>query len=580
MTEPSGPAVYPDLERNVDALSRRLTVLTDRILDATGSLPAPLVAEVVQELSAAVEEFEVSAEEIHGQNEALAEAKRQLDLESARYRELFDLAPDGYLVTDTSGVILESNRAASDLLGSPGAFLAHKPVIVFVDAPDRREVLNQLHDAVTGPEGQVVEFETRFAPPDGAPFHAAVHLTVGGMANPGVPRVRWLVSDVSRRAEAEPALAASETRYRLIAESAADVVIATDDAGRVTFVSPSTGTTLAIEPDAMEGHTISAFVHPDDWPGLSSLREDALVGRSGAAVCRFRSGDGGYLPMEARVAPFRRPEGLGLGMQYALRDVREREAARAALEQALGASRRRPPSCATRMPPSTRYLLAAAHELNTPIATVAGLADLLVRHPDLPEGGIAKMAQGLASTGTELRAILTNLLDSERVLGGYVAPQRQSFDIVALVVERARSRNGTDQDLSLPSGTETVTLDPELTARIVDNLVSNALRHTPVGTAVEVAVTRRPDGVLLAVEDAGQGIPDAEKEAVFERSSAGPATVGGSGARPIRRSQIRRDPRRAGLGGRRPRWGCRVPVSCCQIRPHPAPDPVRLDLIP
>jgi PAS domain S-box-containing protein len=531
VTELSGYAGDPDLERNVDALSRRLTALTDRILDATGSLPSPLVAEVIQELSAAVEEFEVSAQEIHGQNEALAEAKRQLDLESARYRELFDLAPDGYLVTDTSGVILESNRAASDLLGSPGAFLAHKPVIVFVDASDRRHVLNQFHDAVTGPEGQVVEFEARFEPPDGAPFDAAVHLTVGGVANPGVPRVRWLVSDVSRRAEAERALAASETRYRLIAESAADVVIATDDAGQVTFASPSTGATLAIEPDAMEGHIISAFVHPDDWAALSSLGEDALVGRSGAAICRFRSGDGGYLPMEARVAPFRRPEERGgLGMQYALRDVREREAARAALEQAL--RREQEAAAVLREADAAKYalLLAAAHELNTPIATVAGLADLLVGHPDLPEGGIARMAQGLASTGAELRAILTNLLDSERVLGGYVAPQRQSFDIVELVVERARSRNGSDQDLALPSGTETVTLDPELTARIVDNLVSNALRHTPEGTAVEVAVTRRPDGVLLAVEDAGQGIPDAEKEAIFEafqrRAGSAPGGLG------------------------------------------------------
>ena len=344
-------------------------------------MPIPLVAEVVQELSAAVEEFEVSAQEIQAQNDALAEARRQLDLESARYRELFDLAPDGYLVTDTSGVILESNRAASELLGSPGHFLAHKPVIVFVDAPDRREVLNQLHDAVTGPDGRVVAFEARFAPPDSAPFHAAVHLTVGGTADPAVPRVRWLLSDVSRRAEAERALAASETRYRLIAESAADVVIATDDAGQVTFASPSTRTTLSLEPDAMEGHTIAAFVHPDDWPGLSSLREDALVGRSAAAVYRFRCGDGGYLPMEARVAPFRRPEGRGLGMQYALRDVREREAARAALEQAL--TREQEAAAVLRDADAAKYalLLAAAHELNTPIATVAGLADLLVRSP-------------------------------------------------------------------------------------------------------------------------------------------------------------------------------------------------------
>jgi PAS domain S-box-containing protein len=572
VTEPSGPGGDPDLARNVDALSRRLTALTDRILDATGSLPIPLVTEVVQELSAAVEEFEVSAQEIQAQNEALAEAKRQLDLESARYRELFDLAPDGYLVTDTSGVIVESNRAASELLGSPGHFLAHKPVIVFVDAPNRREVLNQLHDAVTGPDGRVVAFEAGFAPPNSAPFHAAVHLTVGGTADPAVPRVRWLLSDVSRRAEAERALAASENRYRLIAESAADVVIATDDAGQVTFASPSTTTTLSLEPDAMEGHTIAAFVHPDDWPGLSSLREDALVGKSAAAVYRFRRGDGGYVPMEARVVPFRRPEGRGLGMQYALRDVREREAARAALEQAL--AREQEAAAVLRDADAAKYalLLAAAHELNTPIATVAGLADLLVTHPDLPEGAIARMAQGLASTGAELRGILTNLLDSERVLGGYVAPQRQSFDIVALVVERARSRNGSDLDLALPSGTETVTLDPELTARIVDNLVSNALRHTPAGTAVEVAVTRRPDGVLLAVEDAGRGIPDAEKEGVFEafHRRAGSAPGGlGLGLFVVRRfAEIQ--------GGRA--WVEDAPGGGAAFRvllPDPAPEPAR-----
>ncbi len=530
MTRASGHAGDPDFERQVDALSRRLTALTDRILGATGSLPDPLVAEVVQELAAAVEEFEVSAQEIHAQNEALADTKRLLDIESARYRELFDLAPDGYLVTDTSGVILESNRAASELLGSPDHFLRQKPLVVFVDAPDRRLVLNQLHDAVTGHEGQVMEFEARFAPPDGAPFHASVHLTVGGVTDPSAPRVRWLVSDVSRRVVAEQAQAASETRYRLIAESAADVVIATDGAGRVTFASPSTRLTLSLEPDAMEGHTIAAFVHPDDWADLSSLREDALVGRRAAAVCRFRCGDGEYLPVEARVAPFHQPGEHDLGMQYALRDVREREAARAALQQAL--TREQEAAAALRDADASKYalLLAAAHELNTPIATVAGLADLLVRHPDLPEGAISKMAEGLASTGAELRAILTNLLDSERVIGGYVSPKRRSFDLVALVVERARSRGGSEQTITLPEGEETVELDPELTTRIVDNLVSNALRHTPEGTAVQVVLTRNDDGILLAVEDRGRGIPDAEKEAVFEafQRRAGSA-VGGLG---------------------------------------------------
>ena len=534
MTPPSGHAGDPDFERQADALIRRLEALSERVLSATGDPPSPFVAEMLEELSAAVEELEVSTEEIHSQNEALAEAKKQLDVESARYRELFDLAPDGYLVTDTVGVILESNRAAAELLGTPGHLLSQKPVVVFVDAADRRLVLNHLHDAVTGHHGPVVEFEARFSPPNHDSFPASVHLTVGGAvgaADPAGPRVRWLVRDISRRMEAERALVASETRYRLIAESAADVVIATDGEGCVTFASPSIRMTLSIDPAAIEGQSIASFVHPDDRSALSSLQEEVLLGQSDvAAVCRFRCGDGEYLPVEARVAPFRKPADRAIGLQYALRDVREREAARVALQEAL--TREQVAAAALRDADAAKnaLLLAASHEFNTPIAAVAGLADLLVHHPDLPGGDIRKMADGLASTAAELRAILTNLLDSERVIGGYVAVHRRPFDLATLVAERARGLNGADREIAPPSDETIVELDPELTARIVDNLLSNALRHTPKGTEVRVELSRRDHGVLLAVEDSGPGIPDAEKEAVFEPfQRRAKSTVGGLG---------------------------------------------------
>jgi PAS domain S-box-containing protein len=530
----SGHAGDLDFERQADALIRRLEALSERVMSAVGDPPSPLVAEMLEELSAAVEELEVSTEEIHGQNEALVEAKKQLDVESARYRELFDLAPDGYLVTDTVGLILESNRAASELLGTPGHFLNQKPVVVFVDAAHRRAVLDHLHDAVTGDHGPVVEFEAEFAPPNRDPFSASVHLTVGGAAgaaDPAGPRVRWLLRDVSRRMAAERALVASETRYRLIAESAADVVIATDGGGCVTFASPSVGSVLLLAPAEVEGQSVADLVHPDDRAALVSLQEDALLGRRDlATVCRFRCGDGEYLPVEARVATFRNPGERSLGLQYALRDVREREAARVALQEAL--TRQEMAAAALRDADAAKdaLLLAASHELNTPIAAVAGLADLLVRHPDLPGGDIRKMADGLASTAAELRAILTNLLDSERVIGGYVAARRQPFDLATLVAERARSLNGSDRAIVPPADETIVELDPELTARIVDNLLSNALRHTPKGTEVRVGLSRRDDGVLLAVDDSGPGIPDAEKEAVFEPfQRRAKSTVGGLG---------------------------------------------------
>jgi len=524
----------PDFERLADALIRRLEAFSERVLDTSGGPPSPLAAEMLEELSAAVEELEVSTEEIHSQNEALAEAKRQLDVETARYRDLFDLAPDGYLVTDTVGVILDSNRAASELLGTPGHFLRHKPVVVFVDAADRLLVLSRLHDAVTGQHGAVLEFEARFAPPNQDSFPASVHLTVGGVADaadPSGPRVRWLLNDIRRRMAAERALVASETRYRLIAESAADVVITTDSEGGVTFASPSVRTMLSVDPADIEGASIADLVHPDDRSALSSLQEEVLFGQSGvAAICRFRCGDGEYVPVEARVAPFRNPEDRAFGLQYALRDVREREAARVALQEALAREQMAAAALRDADAAKNALLLAASHELNTPIAAVAGLADLLVHHPELPEGDLHKLAEGMAKAGAELRAILTNLLDTERVIGGYVAAHRRRFDLAALVVERAHGLNGANQKIALPNGATMVELDPELTARIVDNLVSNALRHTPEGTCVRVALSRRDGSVLLAVDDSGPGIPDAEKEAVFEafqRRAGSP--VGGLG---------------------------------------------------
>ena len=238
---PSGQARDTDFERQADALIRRLESLSERVMGAHGDPPSPLVAEMLEELSAAVEELEVSTEEIHGQNEALAEAKKQLDLESARYRDFFDLAPDGYLVTDTGGVILESNRAASDMLGTRSTSSTRSRWWSSWTPPTGASCSTICTTPSPATTGRLSNSRPGSPRPTTTPSPASVHLTVGGAsgaAEPAGPRVRWLVRDVRRRMEAERDLAASETRYRLIAESAADVVIATDGASCVTFERP------------------------------------------------------------------------------------------------------------------------------------------------------------------------------------------------------------------------------------------------------------------------------------------------------------------------------------------------------
>jgi signal transduction histidine kinase len=59
--------------------------------------------------------------------------------------------------------------------------------------------------------------------------------------------------------------------------------------------------------------------------------------------------------------------------------------------------------------------------------------------------------------------------------------------------------------------------DRELLTQMLANLVENALHHTPPGTEVRVSLSARADGVMLAVEDNGPGIPEAERERVLQR---------------------------------------------------------------
>ena len=106
-----------------------------------------LLPEALEELSTALEELRVTEEELRVQHEQLAEGRQRLEAERDHYRELFQLAPVAYLVTDPMGVIREVNRRAASLLGVTRHFLVGRPLAMFVTGQHRwglRDRLNRL----------------------------------------------------------------------------------------------------------------------------------------------------------------------------------------------------------------------------------------------------------------------------------------------------------------------------------------------------------------------------------------------------------------------------------------------------
>jgi signal transduction histidine kinase len=72
-----------------------------------------------------------------------------------------------------------------------------------------------------------------------------------------------------------------------------------------------------------------------------------------------------------------------------------------------------------------------------------------------------------------------------------------------------------DHRVVVAEGSVMAGVDPAQVERIIENLLSNAGRYTPLGTEIRVRVDREPDGVLLVVDDDGPGVPDGLREAIF-----------------------------------------------------------------
>ena len=211
----------------------------ETLFEQVNALPtkAPLVAECLEELSISTQELEVAAEQLRQQNEELTFSRVEIEKERQRYLELFEFAPDGYLVTDGRGNIREANRAAADLLRLHQDLLAHKPLAVFISKKERPAFYQRLNELELGVQEKVHDWEISFSPREGPPFYGALTVSTVRDAKGRLVGLRWLIQDVTRRCRAEEALRESEERFRVFMQNLPGIAFMKDVRGRYVFVN-------------------------------------------------------------------------------------------------------------------------------------------------------------------------------------------------------------------------------------------------------------------------------------------------------------------------------------------------------
>ena len=176
------------------------------------------------------------------------------------------------------------------------------------------------------------------------------------------------------------------------------------------------------------------------------------------------------------------------------------------------------------------FVAAASHELRSPLASMRQAAEVARAHPGaLPEG---ELADAVLEESARMQRLVEQLLLLNRADEGGVTRALHDVDLDDLALSEARrvGRSGLEVDAS-GVGAGRVRGDRTALAQAVRNLVDNAARHADDVMAVGVRELR--DSVELVVEDDGPGIPEDQRQRVFERfvrlDEARARDAGGSG---------------------------------------------------
>jgi len=165
-----------------------------------------------------------------------------------------------------------------------------------------------------------------------------------------------------------------------------------------------------------------------------------------------------------------------------------------------------------------------AHEFRTPLTSLRMAVHMCAEEAAGPL--TAQQADLMAAARQDcerLQGIVDDILDLSRIQAGRIELHARAVDPVALAqraireAEAAARTGGVDLVLEEPPQAFPLQADPERIDVVLDNLLGNAVRHTPPGGRVEVRVRRTGEGARFEVEDTGEGIPAQYLDRIFDR---------------------------------------------------------------
>ncbi|TMM28340.1 MAG: response regulator [Actinobacteria bacterium] len=285
-------------------------------------------------------------------------------------------------------------------------------------------------------------------------------------------------------------------RHARVLEHVDDGVFLVDDEGVIRHWNPAAEAITGIgSPEAL-GRRVEETL--PGWEAVAPLIPVASVPRPGSVEAKVvpLEFDGRELWLSISGVTF------SDGVVYAFRSLTEERA----LEELKG-----------------EFIATVSHELRTPLAAIYGSAQTLLREDiELDESGQKRLLDVIAQESERLSRIADDILFANKLDSGQFVLGEKRIDLLALareVVDQMRacfaSRDDISIDLEVPATIDSLVGDSDKLRQVLINLIDNAVKYSPDGGRIDVAVEARDGGVRISIRDEGIGIAPLEQRRIF-----------------------------------------------------------------
>lgn len=458
---------------------------------------------------------------------AMAHLQEEGRAQTAQFQALFDATPIGVYLVDADFRIRHVNPKAvpvfGDILDVIGRDLDEVLHILRPKADADEMVERFRHTLETGESYVVPErIEERLDRNVREYYEWQIHRIPLPDGHHGVV---CYFNDISAHVRARHALAESETRIRLMAESMPQKIFTAKPNGDVDYFNPQWMEFTGLSFERIRDWGWTQFIHPDDLAETVRAWQHSIdTGEPFQLEHRFRRADGEYRWHISRAVAMRDDEAkvvMWVGSNTDVDDVKKvSEVLRHSEEQLREANRLK-----------DEFLATLSHELRTPLNAVLGWSYML-REGTLPTATQRRALDSLQRNAKAQAQLVDDLLDVSRIVSGKLQIKSDDVElahVIALAAETIRpaaAAKHLDVNVMMQAETQiTVTGDADRLQQIVWNLLSNAVKFTPTGGRVQIELRVMDSKAEIVVTDSGQGISAEFAPHVFERFRQEDSTV-------------------------------------------------------